>query len=259
MDQHRELCVKQMQILTHNLKNIGSFKAIRTESKKFYTFLDCINSFDMGMAIKFGVHAVLYFNCLKNLSTDKHQIYLERALNFEDIGCFALTEFGHGSNVRDIQLTATYDENHKEFILNSPNYESYKWWIGGAAKSSNMACVFAQLYVKGISQGVHCFLVALRDKSNHIPYPGIIIGDCGPKVGNEVIDNGFIGFNNYRIPREALLDRYSQVSQEGIFSSPISNPDTRFATVLGALEEGRITIAASAQVNSHSFIFIIFL
>ena len=117
-----------------------------------------------------------------------------------------------------------------------------------------MACVFAQLQVKGINQGVHCFLVGLRDKNTHLPFPGVTIGDCGPKVGNEVIDNGFIGFNNYRVPREALLDRFSKVSEDGNFSSPIVNPDTRFATVLGALEEGRITIAAGSQVN---FIYLI--
>lgn len=92
-------------------------------------------------------------------------------------------------------------------------------------------------------------MVSLRDKITHTPYPGVTIGDCGPKVGNEVIDNGFIGFNNYRIPLEALLDRYSKVSEDGIFSSQITNPDTRFATVLGALEEGRITIATGSQVE----------
>jgi len=150
--------------------------------------------------------------------------------------------------VRDIQLTATYDEKNQEFVMHSPSFEAYKWWIGGAAKTANMSCVFAQLYVKGISQGVHCFLVNIRDKATHLPLPGVLIGDCGPKVGNEVIDNGFIGFNKYRIPREALLDRYSTVSEDGNFSSPITNPDTRFATVLGALEEGRITIAAGSQV-----------
>jgi acyl-CoA oxidase len=116
-----------------------------------------------------------------------------------------------------------------------------------------MSCIFALLNVKGINQGVHCFLVNLRDKINHMPFPGVTLGDCGPKVGNETIDNGFIGFNNYRIPREALLDRYSKVSPDGNFSSPISNPDTRFATVLGALEEGRITIAGGSQVKLNKF------
>ena len=122
-----------------------------------------------------------------------------------------------------------------------------------------MACVFAQLEVKGINQGVHCFLVNIRNKLDHMPFPGVTLGDCGPKVGNEVVDNGFIGFNKYRIPRESLLDRYSKVSEDGIFSSPIVNPDTRFATVLGALVEGRITVFTGSQVIYLFFLRLFFL
>lgn len=120
--------------------------------------------------------------------------------------------------------------------------------LGGAGKTANSSTIFAQMYVKGISQGVHCFLVPLRNKVDNTNYPGVLCGDCGPKIGNENIDNGFIAFTNYRVPRDALLDRYSQVSEDGVFSSPITNPDIRFATVLGALEEGRITLAAGSQV-----------
>jgi len=85
-----------------------------------------------------------------------------------------------------------------------------------------------------------------------LPFPGVVLGDCGPKVGNENIDNGFISFLNYRVPREALLDKISQVSEDGVFSSTISSPDARFATALGALEEGRITIGSGSIVK---FIF----
>jgi acyl-CoA oxidase len=156
--------------------------------------------------------------------------------------------------VRDIKTTATYDEAHKEFILHSPSYEAYKWWIGGAGKSSNMSCIFAQLYVKGVCHGVHAFLVPIRNKKTQTALPGVLLGDCGPKVGVDNIDNGFIGFSNYRVPKDALLDRFSQVSEDGIFSSPITNPDVRFATALGALEEGRITIASGSQVKLSNFL-----
>ena len=127
MDQQREACTKQIKVLLRELKKKhGGFKEIRSEHKKFYTFLECVNSFDMGLSVKFGVHSVLYYNCLKNLGTAQHQIYIERCVNFEDIGCFALTEFGHGSNVRDIQVTATYDEINKEFIMHSPGNNALK-------------------------------------------------------------------------------------------------------------------------------------
>ena len=244
-----------MKILVKEIKKVIPFKDLRNDIKKLAAFLEPITAFDLGLSVKFGVHSTLYYGCLKYLSTVKHLHYIERCVTFEDIGCFALTEFGHGSNVRDIKTTATYDVTNKEFIIHSPNYEAYKWWIGGASKTANMSTIFAQLYVKGISQGVHCFLVPLRKKSDNTTFPGVMCGDCGPKIGNECIDNGFIAFNNYRVPREALLDRYSQVSEDGVFSSQITSPDVRFATVLGALEEGRTTLTGGTQVKFYFFIF----
>lgn len=66
-----------------------------------------------------------------------------------DLSCFALTELAHGSNVRGILTTATYDHESREFILNSPSKEAMKFWIGGAGKTSNTAVVWAQLIVNG--------------------------------------------------------------------------------------------------------------
>ena len=40
-----------------------------------------------------------------NLGTEKHLQFLERAKTLEDIGSFALTEMGHGSNVRKYYIT----------------------------------------------------------------------------------------------------------------------------------------------------------
>lgn len=110
-----------------------------------------------------------------------------------------------------------------------------KFWIGGAAKSANVAAVFAQLYIKDKCEGPHVFLVPLRDKKTFKPYPGIILGDCGKKLGLDAIDNGFIIFNNVRIPRENMLNRFSNVTVEGEFETSIPNPDKRFAVSLGSL------------------------
>lgn len=46
-------------------------------------------------------------------------------------GAYAQTELGHGTFVRGLETTATYDERTEEFILNSPTLTSYKWWPGG--------------------------------------------------------------------------------------------------------------------------------
>lgn len=44
---------------------------------------------------------------------------------------YSQTELGHGTFIRGLETTATYDPETKEFILNSPTLTSYKWWPGG--------------------------------------------------------------------------------------------------------------------------------
>lgn len=45
--------------------------------------------------------------------------------------------------------------------------------------------------------------------------PGIKAGDIGPKLGYVTKDNGYLSFDNFRIPGNSLLDRYIKVSREG--------------------------------------------
>lgn len=119
--------------------------------------------------------------------------------------------------MRGILTTAHYDKETREFVINTPSEEAMKFWIGGAAKTSNTSVVFAQLIIDGVSQGPHAFLVPIRDKENHMPLSGIVLGDCGKKEGLEAIDNGYMIFKNFRIPKENLLNRFSEVSDLGEF------------------------------------------
>lgn len=90
-----------------------------------------------------------------------------------------------------------------------------KFWIGGAAKTSNMSIVWAQLYIKERCYGLHAFVVPLRCTKTHKVLPGITIGDCGPKFGLNAVDNGFILFDKFRIPAENLLNKVSGVNKNG--------------------------------------------
>lgn len=79
------------------------------------------------------------------------------------IGCFAMTELAHGSNVAGLETTATFDRETDEFIIHTPHLGATKWWIGGAASTATHAAVFAQMIVDGKQYGVKTFVTQLRD------------------------------------------------------------------------------------------------
>ena len=47
--------------------------------------------------------------------------------------------------------------------------------------------------------------------------PGVEVGDIGAKLGYNSIDNGYLLFKNYRVPRSALLCRFAEITKEGDF------------------------------------------
>lgn len=148
--------------------------------------------------------------------------------------------------MKGLQTTATYDPKTEEFVVHTPNKGAIKWWIGNAALSGQIGTVFARLIAQGKDHGVHAFLVPLRDLKTHELCPGVIIGDCGDKNGLHGVDNGFIAFNQVRIPRVNLLNRFADVLPDGTYTSPIPSENKRFASLLGELITGR----ASLSVNT---------
>lgn len=67
-----------------------------------------------------------------------------------------------------------------------------------------------QLTVNGKWEGPHVFVVRLRDDHGGL-MPGVRVADNGPKQGLLGVDNGQCWFDHVRVPRDALLDRFSQV------------------------------------------------
>lgn len=72
-------------------------------------FSSGLYSYSPAVTVKEGVHFYLYSATIMFNGSAKHEPLVQRAVKLEDIGSFGLTELGHGSNVREIETTATYD------------------------------------------------------------------------------------------------------------------------------------------------------
>ena len=211
------------------------------------TQIEMLAMSDLSLMVKAGVQWGLFGGAVENLGTERHhEAYVQRIINLDLLGCFAMTETGHGSDVQALETTATYDPATQEFVIDSPTRTSRKDYIGGAAETARVAAVFAQLITPdGEGHGVHCFVVPIRDDQGN-DLPGVTTGDCHYKGGLPGVDNGRIQFDHVRVPRENLLNKYADVAEDGTYSSPIENPGRRFFTMLGTLIRGRVTVGGSA-------------
>ena len=167
------------------------------------------------------VHDVMFMDTLNTLASDEQRdTWLEKARHYEMIGTYAQTELGHGSHLKGLETTATFDESTDEIIIHSPTLTSAKFWPGNLGKTANVAVVVAQLYSKGIHRGINFFLVPLRDPVTHTPLPGVTVGDIGPKFGFNMTDNGFARFDQVRIPRTNMMMRQALLFRDGSYSRP---------------------------------------
>lgn len=203
---------------------------------------------DPSLQIKSGVQFGLFASAILHLGTESHhRRWLPDALSLKVPGAFAMTETGHGSNVAGLATTATYDPESQEWIIHTPFRLAWKDYLGNAAAHGVAAVVFAQLITKGMNHGVHAFYVPLRDEDGNF-LPGIGNEDDGLKGGLNGVDNGRLHFDQVRIPRDHLLNRYGDVDEAGNYSSPIESPGRRFFTMTGTLVQGRVSLDGAAAV-----------
>ncbi len=206
---------------------------------------------DASVTIKSGVQHGLFGGAIVNLgTTSHHDRFLADALANRLLGCFAMTEFGHGSDVQSLETTITYDPATEEFVIDSPTPSSVKTYLGNAAAHGQMAAVFGQLITDGERHGVHCILVPIRDEQGR-DLPGVTTGDNGHKGGLLGVDNGTLEFHGVRVARDMLLDRYGRVEADGSYVSDIANNNRRFFTMIGTLVRGRICIGVGAAIAAR--------
>ncbi|KAM4604056.1 peroxisomal acyl-coenzyme A oxidase 1 isoform 1-T1 [Polymixia lowei] len=191
------------------------------DPEEIYFYKSCVHT---GRPEPLDLHLGMFLPTLLHQATpEQMDRFFMPAWNLEIIGTYAQTEMGHGTHLRGLETTATYDPSTQEFVINSPTVSSIKWWPGGLGKTSNHAIVLAQLHTQGKHHGLHAFIVPIRSMSTHEPLPGVVVGDIGPKFGFDEVDNGYLKMENVRIPRENMLMKYAKVEPDGSYVKPPSS------------------------------------
>ncbi|MFN4001603.1 acyl-CoA dehydrogenase [Microcella sp.] len=253
MVEHRERVLGQLKLLVERGDVHRAFPAEFGGDDDFGGFIASFEELLLGdpsMQIKSGVQWGLYASAILHLGTaPHHKAWLPDALDLTTPGAFAMTETGHGSDVSAVGTTATYDAATDEWIIHTPFRAAWKDYLGNAALHGRAATVFAQLITRGVNHGVHAFYVPLRDEKGAF-LPGVGGEDDGLKGGLNGIDNGRLHFTNVRVPRTNLLNRYGDVDENGVYTSPIESPGRRFFTMLGTLVQGRVSLDGACVVAS---------
>ncbi|MXQ90201.1 hypothetical protein E5288_WYG017419 [Bos mutus] len=228
-------------------------RAIQDQVEKTRNFVsrslvigEVLSMADMATGVKCGIIYWLFGGAIRSLGGPAHVTqWLQPLQEQKYTGMFAMTERGHGSNVRAIQTEATFDFSAQEFVIDTPCKNAEKMYIGNAMYG-NYAAVFAQLIINGRSQGPHCFIVPVRDENGSL-YPGVTVVDMMHKEGLHGVDNGILRFDSVRIPRENLLDKFGSVAPDGQYHSPIKDKSARFNAMLAALTPSRLAVTFQAM------------
>lgn len=78
----------------------------------------------------------------------------------------------------------------------------------------------------------------------------------GVKLGLNGVDNGALFFKDVRTPRAYMLNKYSDVDENGVFHSETKNIPSRFFKVTERLVSGRLCIASLAMGGTRSCLYI---
>lgn len=163
-----------------------------------------------------GIHFIAYLPFLESQASDEQKKkWLPGARSLEYVAAYAQTELGHGSNVRALETTATFDEETDEIVIHSPTLTSIKWWPT-AMYSVTHGAVMANLIVKGKALGFHSFFVQFRDHNGKC-MPGVEVGEIGPKVAGRHTNIGYARFTHVRVPRDNMFSRNQQLLRDGTY------------------------------------------
>lgn len=86
-------------------------------------------------------------------------------------------------------------------------------------------------------------MIQIRDLETHKVLPGIEAGDIGPKLGFYQVDNGYMKFTHFKQPKDSLLMKYVNISDDGQFTTVGGKNSTKIA--FGSMLNTRISLISN--------------
>ncbi|ELY52360.1 acyl-CoA dehydrogenase [Natronococcus jeotgali] len=168
-----------------------------------------------GLGTVVAAHTSLAGNMLYEFGDDaQKEAYLTPLAEGRDVGAFALSEAGAGSDVPAMETTATKEGD--EYVL-----EGGKLWISNGSVADTVT-VFAKTDPDAGNKGISSFVVRPEEDD------GFIVEGTEEKLGDKGCPTAELRFDDLRLPEDRLLG----AEGEG------------FVQALKTLNGGRITIAA---------------
>lgn len=122
----------QRPFMNHSQRYVDACRKIKRfqEVSEEGQFQSLDEMYDAYMAVDenlpIDVHLSMFIPIMSmHTSPEQKERWLHAAQSFRIIGAYAQTELGHGSNVRGIETTATYDMGTDEFVIHSPFITRY--------------------------------------------------------------------------------------------------------------------------------------
>ncbi|NKY31611.1 hypothetical protein HGA13_00780 [Nocardia speluncae] len=201
----------------------------------------------LGALLTVQVNLVLGTLLEQHSRTGEVEAVLTELLEGRAVGAYVLTEVGHGSDLPNLETTATYDPaDGGSFVLDTPTDAAVKFMPTTAPPPVNgvsrFGIVFARLLIDGANCGNYPFLVRLVDTDGTVR-PGITIRALPEKPGLGM-DNSITRFDHVRLPRECLLSHTGTfIDDNGQLISPIP-ADNQVWRAISRVRAGRLAISA---------------
>jgi butyryl-CoA dehydrogenase len=181
------------------------------------TYIGVVEELAYGWMSLSGVvntHTICAHLIVQHGTEEQKQRWLPRMATGEIRGCLSLSEPDAGSDTRNISCRAKRDGD--EFVINGT-----KMWVTNGERAGVVALAART------DEGISCLIV---EKEPGPRFGGITVSRNIGKLGYKGIETVEMQYDDHRVPADALL----------------GDPGRGLGYILGALEVGRINIAARA-------------